>query len=185
MASFDFKTYMAREKAAGQSTPKMGPAYKVGYFKLAKDGDSAIVRFNYETPDTIHFATVHTVQVGNGSYKRLVAYVNLVWMMKQKCPLCAAGTDEVKAVSTKAYITLLDYEKQEDGTFKPVAKVWERPGGFAKEIAQLINDYGNLKDCLLKLHVKMAQLQETQDTLLLTAVHKCIIQNFMLQISQI
>lgn len=151
MAQFDFNAYMARERAAGQSTPKTSPVYKVGYFKLANDGDTAIVRFNYESAATIHFATVHTVKTKDGKYKK-VSCLREKWEdPKEMCPLCMSTDEQVSKISTKTYITLLDYVKQEDGTMKAMPKVWERPSGFAKELAQLITDFGNLKECLFKI----------------------------------
>ena len=145
MSQFNFEEYLKQEAARGQAVPKTGPAYKVGYFKLSNDKEEAIVRFNYSSTEQFHFATVHSVKTPAG-YKK-ISCLREGWNdPREKCPLCSCGIDEVSKISQKLYVELTRYVQQPDGTYKPVAEVWEKPAGFAKELASYLQKLGDLRN---------------------------------------
>lgn len=145
MAQFNFKEYLKQEAARGQSVSTTGPAYKVGYFKLSNDKEEAIVRFNYSSTEQFHFASVHSVKTPVG-YKK-ISCLREGWNdPREKCPLCSCGIDEVSKISQKLYVELTRYVQQSDGTYTPVAEVWEKPAGFAKELASYLQKLGDLRN---------------------------------------
>lgn len=166
MANFDFNAYLQREASkAGNQTQK---TYKVNYFKLADDGDEAIVRFNYKTLDTLHFATVHTVKT-NGGYKKISCLRKDYYEPRDNCPLCLSEDININKVKTRVYVELVHYIKQDDGTYIPQAEVWDRPAGFAKELASYYQKLGDLRNYVFIITRNgAAKSMDTKYTLMLS-----------------
>lgn len=129
--------------------------FKVGYFNgLENVGDEVFVRFDYATPEEFKIVSVHTVKVGN-RYRK-VSCLKGAYDPVEKCPLCASGNK----VSSKVYLKLLEYSKDENGNLVSTAKVWERPASFTKKIvgalSEAISDMGypagsTIRDVVFKI----------------------------------
>ena len=138
MANFNYSTYT-------QQSSQQSKEYKVSFFSLKNDGDEAIVRFDYDSPDEFNLCTVHSVKIGN-FYRRVSCLRNPLQPVDD-CPFCKVGSQ----LYTKFYVKLIEYVQDENGKYVPKAKIWERPASFAKTLAGYLNDYGSLKDVLFKV----------------------------------
>jgi cytochrome c556 len=141
MSTYNYDAYINKEKT--NSFEKKD--YKVGYFSLKNDGDEAIVKFPYSSPEEFDMATVHKIQVKD-KYRTISCLRNGHEPI-DKCPLCANG----EKLLTKFYVKLVEYTKDETGKVIAKAKVWERPAGFTATIKSLIDEYGDLKDQIFKI----------------------------------
>ena len=146
MARIDWN--MFKEKTESTQTTNTGSSNtsRVGYFSLKNDGDEAVVRFMHDTPDDFDLLVVHRMQQADGRYKSVSCLRNPNDPIDM-CPICAEGGKP----EYKIYIHLLEYVRQEDGSVKPLPKVWERSASYAKRLSNLMNEYGPLSDCLFKI----------------------------------
>lgn len=118
----------------------------VGFFSLADDGDTAIVRFYIDSMDDFDLATVHNINV-DGRYRN----VNCLRDAKdpiEKCPFCNAKEVPVRQ---RFYIHLVQYVQDDKGNMIPQAKVWERATTYAIKLKGFMDDYGPLSDYLFKI----------------------------------
>lgn len=150
MSQFSFNDYQNAVSAAQNKNSNV----KVGFFKLASDGDEALVRINASTADDLQFASVHTISAGGKWLK--VSCLNPLGSYNDSCELCravASGNTTVSKASKKVYIQMLvSYKDKATGQFSaPVPVVWERPAGFSRELVNKLRDYGDLKQVLLKV----------------------------------
>ena len=156
MAKFDFENY---EKQQTQKTEKQDYA-KVGYFNsLKNDGDEAIVRFNYTNASEFDLLAAHNEKVGDNY--RYISCLRSATEPIEKCPLCQRGD----AVTLRFFVKLIEYVKDENGNIVPVAKIWNRPVNFARQLKAYIDEYGNLKDLIFKVkrHGEKGSLQTNYD----------------------
>lgn len=148
--NFSYEQYAAeQDKLASKSN-----AQKIGWFKLA-DGQDAVVRFNVSALEDLQFATVHTVHTKDNKWMR-ISCLNEPGSFGDNCPLCTAagaGDTSISKVQKKCYVQLLvSYRDPASGNFTTAEPViWERAAGFAKELAMLLKEYGNLRDVLFKI----------------------------------
>lgn len=115
MARFNAETV---DKYSSSSNSRSG----VSYFKLADDGDVAVVRFLYDNADDIEGYMVHEVEV-DGKRK----YINCLREYNQPidyCPLCKAGYHQV----AKMFIPLYNEDEQ-------AVQVWERGKTFFTKVS--------------------------------------------------
>lgn len=147
MAKYSYSSYMESTRSA---SPSHGADRKVGYFKLADDGDKALVRFDYSNPEEFEVYDVHRFKNREGYYRNVLCLKESVRDPDSKCPFCAAGFDKYP-LRTKFYVKLIQYVRAEDGSIKVEPKVWERPAGFVKEMKSLIDDYGDLRDVVFTI----------------------------------
>ena len=149
MSKFNFEEFLAAEAAASQQRGRMSDGLKTGskvsYFGLKNDGDEALVRFDYSSPDDIQLYSIHQVEAGGKNRK--VECLRTPYDSIDTCPLCAAGYKVYK----KMFVRLVEYVPQPDGSVKPEAKIWERRADFSKVIVSYIKDYGDLRDCVFKI----------------------------------
>ena len=129
MAKFNFNEYSKREEANSQNRTNnfSGPSW----FWLQNDGDEAIVRFPYSSVNEFELVSVHTLNINNRF--RDISCLRSAEDSMDKCPMCAAG----EAVKTRFYVRLLEYVKQDDGTYKIESRVWNRAPGFGKVLQGL------------------------------------------------
>lgn len=131
----------------------------VGFFGLANDGDSAIVRFIHDSVSTFDILSVHPSRV-DGKFRN----INCIRSAKDPigtCPLCAAG----EKVVNKIYIHLLEYTKDENGNIVAEPKVWERSLNYATKLKEYIDNYGPLSDVVCKIvrHGRKGDMQTTYE----------------------
>lgn len=102
-----------------------------GFFSLRNDGDTARVRFLYDSVEDVEGFAVHQVEV-NGK-KRYVNCIREAGDSKDVCPLCAAN----QFVTAKFFIPL--YNVDEDRTM-----IWERGKQFGSKLGKLCARYPHL-----------------------------------------
>lgn len=147
MAVFNFKDWQAREATKPQQNNGGFPtnSQRVGYFSLRNNGQEAIVRFMYDSPDDFVFADVHKVQVADKL--RTILCVGTPSDPAGTCPLCASGNQR----KTSFYIYIVEYVKDENGKVVGVPKVWERSASYARKLVEYFNEYGPLSDIVFKV----------------------------------
>ena len=152
MANFTYEQYQnVVAKAQSGST---NTNVKVGFFKLKNDQDEALVRINVKSMEDLQFATVH--QLGAAQRWMKVGCLNPVGSYSDNCPLCsavAAGNTSIGKASKKVFVQMLvSYKDATTGQFSAaVPVIWERPAGFAAEIASKLRDYGPLNERVFKI----------------------------------
>ena len=150
MANFSYAQY---QEAVARAQANQGTGTKVGFFKLKEDGDEALIRMNVSSVEDLDFASVHTISA-DGKWMK-VSCLNPLGSFSDNCPLCSAAQQgtKVSKTSKKVYIqVLVAYKDKTTGQFgAPQPVVWERPAGFSRDIANLIKDYGSLKDTIFKV----------------------------------
>lgn len=151
MANFSYSDYQNVIAKAQNGTDN---SVKIGFFKMKNDKDEALVRFNVAALDSLQFATVH--QLGAAQKWMKVSCLNPVGSYQDSCPLCAAvsaGNNSIGKASKKVYVQMMvsykDPATQQFAAAIPV--IWERPAGFSREIANLLNDYGDLTQRVFKV----------------------------------
>lgn len=117
-----------------------------GFFSLKNNGDEAIVRIMHDTVDSFDIVAVHSIEV-NGKYRKINCLRNDPREPLENCPLCASGSK----LENRFFIHLIQYDKLQDGSIVPSAKIWERSFSYAKRLASMIQEYGPLSDCLFKI----------------------------------
>lgn len=132
MAKFDYNEY-----ANVQTTTNQRGKSKVGYFNsLKENGDTAIVRFAYQSPSEFDIVTIHKVQI-DGKW-RSISCLKGPYDPVDNCPLCKAGNK----LNKKIYVKMLEYVRDEQGNIVPKAVVWERPAegknDFVKKLMSII-----------------------------------------------
>lgn len=116
---------------------------KFDFFNLDNDGDSAVVRFMYESLDEIEGVAVHTVSV-NGK-DRKVACLREYGDPLGNCPFCEAKL----SVSPRLFLEMRQYERTPDGralTGEEKTVIWERGRSFIKKLTALAANYSPLCD---------------------------------------
>ena len=152
MSNFTYAQYQDTiAKAQAGSTANN---VKVGFFKLKNDKDEALVRINVSTMEDLQFATVH--QLGAAQKWMKISCHNPVGSYGDNCPLCsavAAGNTSIGKASKKVYIQMLvSYKDKTTGQWStPIPVVWDKPAGFAREIATKLQNFGDLKQNLFKI----------------------------------
>ena len=146
-----------QERAA--NFQNQGP--RVGYFSLKDDGDEAVVRFAYDSPDEFDIMTTHQTQI-DGRFRR----VNCLRDFNEpvdKCPMCKAGVP----IQQRFYIKLIEYVMDENGEIEVVPKVWERPTSYVTILNNLFIEYEDIKDFVFKIKRsgKKGSLQTTYSIL--------------------
>jgi hypothetical protein len=150
MSQFTYADYASVVAKAQQGSNSQ----KVGYFRLANDGDEALVRINCSKVDELQFASVHTIST-EGKWLK-VSCMNPLGSYTDGCELCMAAKAGNKAVSTankRVFIQMLvSYKDKSTGAWSDAQPViWERPAGFSRELANKLRDYGDLRQVLLKI----------------------------------
>lgn len=100
------------------------------FFSLKNDGDTAKVRFMYNSMEDVVGYAVHEVTIDDK--KRYVNCLRSYNEPKSKCPMCAAGEFQ----RAKLYIPLYDIDEDE-------VKIWERGKNFFAKISALCARYAS------------------------------------------
>lgn len=153
MANFSYSDYQ-NVIAKAQESNNGASSVKIGFFKMKNDKDEALIRFNVTSLDSLQFATVH--QLGAAQKWMKVSCLNPVGSYYDTCPLCAAvsaGNTSIGKAVKKVYVQMMvSYKDATTGQFSAaIPVIWERPAGFSREIANLLNDYGDLSQRVFKV----------------------------------
>lgn len=127
---------------------------KVGWFKLANDGDEALVRINLSSVNDLQFASVHTLSAA-ANWMR-VSCLHNVNETENNCPFCkeaANGNTSIGVAKKRVYVQMLvSYKDKTTGSWAaPVPVIWDKPAGFSKELQAKLASYGNLTDHLFRI----------------------------------
>ena len=152
MANFTYAQY--QNVVAQAQNNSANTNIKIGFFKLKNDQDEALIRINVKSMEDLQFATVH--QLGAAQKWMKVGCLNPVGSYSDNCPLCsavAAGNTSIGKASKKVFVQMLvSYKDNVTGQFSAaVPVIWERPAGFATEIAGKLRDYGPLNERVFKV----------------------------------
>lgn len=150
MSEFTYQDYTKLSTNSFSS----GDRPKIGFFKLADDGDEALVRINCSSVDDLKMATIHRLDAAH--HWMSVGCLNDFNGNGDNCPFCRAaaeGNPVVTRASKKVYVEMLvSYKDRTTGAYSaPIPVIWERPAPFARELAGKLAKYGNLKECLLTI----------------------------------
>ena len=159
MSKFSYSDYEAynNAKAAKAKTSEANSSPRVGFFKLA-DGQTALVRIYLKSIDQLEFASVHHPSFGQKWEGLSNPYAGISCLNPigeyDSCPLCKAlaeGNTVIGKASKKVFVKMLvSYQDAATGTWSEVQPVvWERPAGFARELATKLQNYGDLTQNLL------------------------------------
>lgn len=162
MSQFTNQDYENAVSAATNRSEKnsTGERSKIGFFKLANDGDEALLRINIGDVSELNGVTVHKA-VFEQKFEGLpnpygsVDCLNVFGEQPNKCPFCAAAAngDKVIAKATKKIFVqmLVRYKDKASGAFSDVeAVVWERPYAFYKDLLVFLKN-GSLRDSLVTI----------------------------------
>ena len=156
MAKYSYETYEDLRKS-NQQQPRQPKERKVGYFRL-NDGEEALVRFDYSLPREFDIVTIHTVKVGD-KYRKVSCLRTDGREPLDNCPLCAKG----EKVSSRFFAKLIHYTKDETGKVIATPEVANFPKKFADKLVGFINEYGDLKDILVKVKRRGAGMDTEYD----------------------
>lgn len=176
MSTFNYAQY--QQIAAQEQAQSSGDGTKVGYFKLANDGDIAVARINLSSTDEFMFAAVHTINAGGKWLK--VSCHNPLGMNAAGCALCNANQANPKGsiskASKKMFIPMVvSYRDPNSATgyTPPMPVIWDRPAGFSRELANKLMIAGDLKNTLVLItrNGKAGDMQTTYSVDVLPATH--------------
>ena len=176
MANFSYSDY--QQAVAAAQANSNGDGTKVGYFKLANDGDIAIARINIASTEEMNFASVHNMNVGGRWLK--VSCHNPLGMNGGNCPLCAAHNANPNGAigksAKKMYVPMMvSYRDPNSATgyTAPAPVVWERPAGFSRELANKLMIAGDLRNTLVLItrNGKAGDMQTTYSMDILPESH--------------
>ena len=135
----------------GQRRSSENQNNNITFFQLA-DGQQAFIRFMHDSRDDFEVLTMHEIPVGNT--------VRKISCLGNGCPVCGSNikfTDRFhnektsNALTTKIYVRLIEYVRQADGSVTAVPRIWERPIGFARELANYLDTYGPLSNIVMQI----------------------------------
>lgn len=139
------------KKNSGSNTTSSQPReYKVGFFDKPKIGETRTVRFNYDSYEEIHMQTVHKVKKNPDDR---YAQMSIACLGYQECPFCEQTDENGKHARpvTKAYLELINYVRQPDGTMKAQAEAWEAPASVVDTLQAIYEEWGSLRDIVCKV----------------------------------
>ena len=175
-SQFSYEQY--QQMVAAAQANSNGDGTKVGFMKLANDGDIAIARINIASVEEFMFASVHTLNVGGRWMK--VSCHNPMGMNNGGCPLCTAYAANTKGAISKSakriYIPMMvSYRDPNSATgyTAPAPVVWERPAGFSRELANKLMIAGDMRNTLVLItrNGKAGDMQTTYSMDILPETH--------------
>ena len=152
MSVFTYEDYLkegANRAQNGSNFPK------IGFFKLAKDGDQCLVRFNIHSQADLKLVRVHKPVFGkkfeglSNPFAGISCFNGISQHSVETCPLCAAaaaGHPVINKAENVIFVQMLvSYKDPETNTFsETVPVVWERKASYAKELAAKLTTFGDL-----------------------------------------
>jgi hypothetical protein len=121
---------------------------RVSYFSLKDDGDEAVVRFAYNSPDELYQDIFPTHQVTiDGKFRRVKCLRENYKSPISDCPFCVSGTP----VNERFYIKLIEYSRNENGEIEITPKVWERPTSYIPTLNGFFDEYGDIAEMVFKI----------------------------------
>lgn len=146
--NYSYDDYLAREKQnnnnQGQNRDySEGPNITYLSTLLKNDGNSAIIRFPYTSPNEFDLCQFHEVTVEGSKYPRKVECTCPSNMDEENnCVLCKSKAPLNKRFFMKMVVYI-------NGVATPA--VFDRPEWFSKQVAEKIQDYGDLSKHIFKI----------------------------------
>jgi hypothetical protein len=109
------------------------------FFKLENDGETAKIRFMYNTIDDVEYTVVHEIDAGDGK-KRFVNCLRSYDEPVDNCPLCAAGS------RAKPLLFMPIYNEDAKET-----QIWQRGRSFEGVISGLCSRYSPLVSTVIEI----------------------------------
>ena len=135
-----------------------GQFNSVDFFNLRNDGDEAIVRIMHDSTESFNIFAVHDrVSVG-GKTRKVNCIRENAKAPIDNCPLCASGSP----LAYRIFINMVQYTVNQQGVMESKPVVWERGFNYATRLKSLIEQYGPLSDCVMK--IKRNGAAGSQDT---------------------
>ena len=128
-----------------ETTRQDGNNNQFEFFTLKNDGDSAVVRFVYNSTAEFEIFTVHNVNIG-GKLKK-ISCLRSPSDPSSLCPLCESGN----SIYNRFFIRMLEYRVSPQGQIIPQPVVWERSMSYATKLKSLMDEYGPLSQNLFKI----------------------------------
>lgn len=117
---------------------------RTNFLTLANDGDSAVIRFAYNSMNDIIIDMVHEAQDNQGNRKVIGCLRNELSQPESVCPLCSQGNLLKKTV----YLTVYNEDEKQ-------MQVWQRGGGFfSGTLEPLFEEYEDVPLCSVPFKVK-------------------------------
>ena len=154
MSKFDYETYIKQQeqsKSFGDRDSQDGVKAEYLSRYLKNDGDYVIVRFPYSSTSDFELAHVHNVKFPESAYDQHVECLRDGNDPIEKCPLCQEGTPVVNRFLIKVLAYVHSVGANGASEIKIIPAVWDRPFGYAKELAGKLNEYGDLREHLFKI----------------------------------
>lgn len=147
----------ARDNSNGFDGPK--------FFSLKNNNDSAIVRFMYNSPSEFEIFETHKVVTSKMKFGKTVSCLRQPTEPTSNCPFCSSPNPDIQKVYKKFVVRMIEYVKDPaTNTITPQACIWERPIGFAYDLAQKANLYGNLQESIFIITRHTPNPNNKQDT---------------------
>lgn len=156
MAQFTLDQY--NENVHGSANQSV----RIGFFKLS-EGSEALIRINAGTDlnhdlamCTVHPPVYQKKYEGLGSGFTPVSCLNGLDDYENKCPFCRAAAENHETIGKaqkKVYIQILAaFKDPATGSWTaPTPFIWERPAGFARDLAAKVKNYGELRKYVFKV----------------------------------
>ena len=103
-----------------------GDASQVNFFSLKNDGDSARVRFLYETAEDVRFYGVHKVTFASGKFRYTTCLRKHYEDPADMCPLCSSWNADDRKIVKKIWIPMYDVDNGE-------IVLWDRGVSFLRD----------------------------------------------------
>ena len=117
---------------------------RTSFLTLSNDGDSAVIRFAYNSLDEIIVDTIHEVQDSEGNRKVVSCLRNEISEPISVCPICASGQQYRKTV----YLNVFNQDANE-------MQIWQRGENFfLKTLLPLFTEYKDTPLCSIPFKVK-------------------------------
>jgi len=165
-------TYDAYVKESENRKQNGGNFPKIGFFKLAKDGDACLVRFNVHSQADLKLVKVHKPVFGkkfeglSNPYAGISCFNDVTQHSAETCPLCQAAANGHPVINKAENVIfvqmIVSYKDPTTGAFsEPVPVVWERKAAYARELAAKLTTYGDLTNQLF-LMTRIGSGKETK-----------------------
>ena len=156
MSVFTYEDYLkegANRAQNGSNFPK------IGFFKLSKDGEQCLVRFNIHSQADLKLVKVHKPIFGkkfeglSNPFAGISCFNSVTQHSADTCPLCqaaAAGHPVINKAENVIFVQMLvSYKDPVTGAFSEVTPVvWERKASYARELAAKLTTFGDLTNQL-------------------------------------
>ena len=132
--------------ANSTSTTRGEAGSSVKYFSI-KDGEECLVRFLHSSTNDFDIHTVHEIHEEGKKGPTLYECTRTPYDPIESCDLCVKGA----TLKQKIFVHMIKYERNDNGGVTPIVCAWVKPSGFARELKDLLDNYGSLEEHIFKI----------------------------------